>query len=154
MPQPRSIYSILICLIASSTLGQSAPETKLPAAFLATPRVSSALETIVHTGIRHLYDENEGVLERKTTKPEERAALTLNSDHLLKLHRLLDADARKRPMGPTKVRTSLEWDTDQGEYRASRVEIAFFRRSVWLIHEHREYPHDEGILSIQYRRRW
>jgi len=122
---------------------------------LATPASSLWVE-LAQVAIPRILVETEGGYQFKTPSGTDGVQrLTIGTDHLAAIRRFWKDDRYRSPLSSWPVlQTTVEWNTVSGTYTLKRVELGFFRRWVWLIHQLPDTEDRYGSIGIQIKMEW
>ncbi len=119
-------------------------------------RASTAWVDIAQVVIPRILVETEGEYSLRTPASTDGVQrLTIGTDHLALIRRFWKADPYRSPRSSWPVlQTTVEWDAASATYTLRRVELGFFGRRVWLIHELPDTEDRYGSIGIQIKREW
>ncbi len=140
-------------------------------AMLCMPEVVTAVDTeseslaaraptvwvgLAQVAIPRILVETEGGYQFKTPSGTDGVQrLTIGTDHLAAIRRFWKDDRYRSPRSSWPVlQTTVEWDPASGDYTLKRVELGFFRRWVWLIHQLPDTEDRYGSIGIQIKMEW
>lgn len=120
------------------------------------PRESPAWFGIAQAAIPRVLVETDGGYQLKTPSGTDGVQrLTIGTDHLAAIRRFWRDSPNRSPKSAWPVlQTTVEWDTTSGTYTLKRVELGFFRRWVWLIHQLPDAEDRFGSIGIQIKMEW
>jgi hypothetical protein len=119
-------------------------------------RSSSALAEMVRAGAPLVLLEKDGDYSWRTLSDGDGVrSLRIGTDQLAEIRRFWKGGTH-RPIGSAwpVLQTTVEWDTTSGTYTLKRIELGFFRKRVWLIHELREADERYGTIGVQIKKEW
>ena len=119
-------------------------------------RASSLWVELAQVAIpRILVETEEGYQFKETSGTDGAQRLTIGTDHLAAIRRFWKDDRYRSPLSSWPVlQTTVEWDPASGTYTLTRVELGFFRRWVWVIHQLPDAEDRYGSIGIQIKREW
>lgn len=120
------------------------------------PRESPAWFGIARTVIPRVLVEADGEYAFKMPSGGDGVRrVTIGTDHLAAIRRFWRDVPHRSPKSSWPVlQTTLEWDPASGTYTLTRVELGFFRRRVWLIHQLPDAEDRFGSIGIQIKKEW
>jgi len=120
------------------------------------PRESPAWFGLAQVVIPRMLVETEGEYSLRTSESADGVrSLTIGTDHLAAIRRFWKADPYRSTRSSWPVlQTTVEWDPASGTYTLKRVELGFFRRWVWLIHQLPDAEDRFGSIGIQIKMEW
>jgi len=119
-------------------------------------RTSSALVDIAQRAIPLVLVETEGEYHWRTRSDTDGIrTVTIGTDHLAAIRRFWKSGRHRSPLSSWPVlQTAVEWDPASGVYTLKRVELGFFRRRIWLIHQLPDADERYGSMGIQIKWAW
>jgi hypothetical protein len=148
-----STVSVTLCagLCLAATGARAGVETNS-----ITVRTASALEEIVRAGAPLILVEKDGDYSWRTLSDADGVrSLRIGTDKLAEIHRFWKGGTRRPKDSAWPVlQTTVEWDTASGTYTLKRLELGFFGKRVWLIHELREADERYGTIGVQIKMEW
>lgn len=148
---PSVIITVWALLCLPGVVAAVGTETESLAA-----RASSLWVDLAQVAIPRILVETEGGYQFKTpsgTGSVQR--LTIGTDHLAAIRRFWKDDRYRLPRSSWPVlQMTVEWDPSSGIYSLTRVELGFFRRWVWLIHQLPDMEDRYGSIGVLIKREW
>lgn len=138
-----------LCLPAVAAASDVDPE-------ILAPREPAIWVGIAQATIPRLLVETEGEYQFKLPSGGDGVRrVTIGTDHLAAIRRFWRNDPLRPPRSSWPVlQTTVEWDAAADTYTLKRVELGFFRRWVWLVHELPDVVDRYGSIGIQIKLEW
>lgn len=148
---PALIIIVLAMLCPAVVAALSDIDPKLLA-----PREPSVWVGIAQATIPRVLVETEGEYQFKLPSGGDGVRrVTVGTDHLAAIRRFWHDDPYRSPKSSWPVlQTTVEWDAASDTYTLKRVELGFFRRWVWLVHELPDAVDRYGSIGIQIKLEW
>lgn len=126
------------------------------AADLFVTRNSSILAEIIRSGAPLVLVETDNGYDWKTASDADSIRrLTIGTDKLTEIRRFWKGGSQRPASSFWPVlQTTVEWDTSTGTYTLKRIELGFFRKRVWLMHEQSEADEKYGTIGIEIKKEW
>lgn len=115
---------------------------------------AEAFSRLMSLGIPVLVVGDGGAEQRqKTSNDKSIRTVQVDTDQMAAFQNLWQKKntTKTTPAGPT-VKTTLQYDTDTGNYELNRIELGVFGRSVWLVHEEPKDKSESGSVGIRLRK--
>lgn len=147
--------AVIITVLAVSCPPGFAAAVEMEAANLPN-RVSPLWVELAQMAIPRMLVETEGEYQFKPPSGTDGVQrLTIGTDHLSAIRRFWKDNRYRSPRSSWPIlQTTVEWDAESGTYALKRVELGFFTRRIWLIHQLPDTEDRFGSIGIQIKREW
>jgi hypothetical protein len=151
----RWLLAVIITVLAMNGLPEVVAAVDMEAVSLSARSSSRWMELAQMAIPRILVETEEGYQFKETSGTDGVQRLTIGTDHLAVIRRFWKNDRYRSSQSAWPVlQTTVEWDPASGTYTLTRVELGFFRRWVWLIHQLPDAEDRYGSIGVQIKMEW